>query len=155
MLVTEESAVQHILDSISYLDHAEQESKGFLEKISLEMPKRINKADCLAIFKKYGFFRSYTLRATIAGKMMVPKRQSQKEMLTIVPTPSPPKRDAGLDQRKVADTDDLIEFQVNEFDNEGPASPQTVSEQSQSRKKGTGKGKKKKLKLKPVAAEPY
>ena len=93
MLVIDEDAVQHITPSIAYLEQAEENLSTFLGKIEKELPRRINRDDCIELFGKYGLFRSYTMREQIAGKRLATRKLStQKEMQQAMPTPSPPKR---------------------------------------------------------------
>ena len=73
MLVIEEEEVEHIVPSIAYLDYAEENLGTFLKKLEDDLPRRINKEDCIDAFDKHGLFRSYTLREQIAGKRMAPK----------------------------------------------------------------------------------
>ena len=54
--------MEHIIGSIEYLDQAEENLPNYLEKIEQDLPRRINKEDCIDIFTKYGLYRSYTLR---------------------------------------------------------------------------------------------
>lgn len=85
--------MQYIVNSIAYLEEAEANRTEYLKKLENELPRRINKEDCIEAFTKYGLFRSYTLREQIAGKRMAPKKPpAKKELVQSMPTPSPPKR---------------------------------------------------------------
>ena len=93
MLVIDEEQVQFIVNSIAYLELAEENLSTYLKKLENELPRRINKEDCIDAFTKFGIFRSYTLKEQIAGKRLAPKKaQTQKEMVSAMPTPSPPNR---------------------------------------------------------------
>mgnify|MGYP001368780154 CR=1 FL=1 len=62
MLVIDEEQVQYIVGSIAYLEEAEANLNSYLQKLENELPRRINKEDCVEAFNKFGLFRSYTLR---------------------------------------------------------------------------------------------
>ena len=141
MLVIDEEQVQYIVNSIAYLEEAEANLSTFLKKLEGELPRRINKEDCIEVFTKFGLFRSYTLREQIAGKRLAPKKApAQKEMVKSMPTPSPPKRGANLNASSGKQgagpnvqtvNHDEIEFSVDDSQTDenpfSPASPQTTS----------------------------
>ena len=81
MLVIEEEEVSHIVASIAYLEEAEVNTVVFKNKIADEMQRRINKEDCIELFNKHGFYRSYTLRESIAGKRLQPKQKHSKKAM--------------------------------------------------------------------------
>lgn len=50
MLITDEESVQEILNSVAYLDQAAEKLEAFMQKTSENIPRRINKVDCIEIF---------------------------------------------------------------------------------------------------------
>ena len=64
----EEGSSQESTKVLAYLQETKSHIQPFIESRTSDLTRKVNKEDCIAFFKRNGFFRSYTIRQTIAGK---------------------------------------------------------------------------------------
>jgi hypothetical protein len=74
---------------ISYLEDAESKREEFVDTKLADMPRRINKEDCIEFIFKNGFHRSHCLRQAISGGYLSPLYKPSKKELKGVMGKSP------------------------------------------------------------------
>ena len=89
----EEGSSQESTKVLTYLQETKSHIQPFIESRTSDLARKVNKEDCIEFFKRNGFFRSYTIRQTIAGKRKpMAEKPEKSELLNKIPTRSPPKK---------------------------------------------------------------
>ena len=68
--------------AVDYLQEAYDKLPAFMEKLQKEIPRRVNREECLSIFKANGFFKSYSIRMKVSERKneSVKSKVSKKEL---------------------------------------------------------------------------